>query len=78
MVNVRGEEEAVKLGIVMLAPADCNEIDIETISHVSRMLIERPRFTKLLREGIREGAWKELCNILEEFYKNHNNKLMGA
>jgi mannitol operon transcriptional antiterminator len=78
VVNGKGEEEAVKLGIVMLVPDDCNEIDIETISHVSRMLLERPRFTKSLRDGIREGAYKELCNMLEDFYKIHHNKLMGA
>lgn len=76
--NANGEPEAVKLGIVMLAPEDCDQAALETMSHVSRMLIERPKFTNLLQEGTCEEAWEELCGILEGFYKFHSQRLLGA
>ena len=78
VINGKGIREEAKLGIVMLAPENCSKADMETISYVSRMLIERPAFTRLLRTGSRVEAFKEVSNILEEFYRQKNNNLMGV
>lgn len=67
--NARGEDEKVELGIVILAPEDCNKYFIETISHVNGMLIENPNFIRLLKNGTPEEALEELNNILEGYYK---------
>ncbi len=75
-INGREEEEKVVLGVIMLAPETCNKNFMETISHVSKMLIERPAFTKLLKNGTKDEAFYELSAILEEFYKHKCSKYM--
>ena len=68
-INGRDEVEDIKLGVIMLAPEGCNKNHIEVISYVSKMLIERPSFTKALKFGDKVEAFNELSNILKEFYK---------
>lgn len=68
-INGRGEKEKLHIGVIMLAPEESDKYNIDTISYVSRMLIEREDFTKLLKNGSSEEAAEELSNILEEFYR---------
>jgi mannitol operon transcriptional antiterminator len=75
-VNNRTEKERVELGIVLLAPEDCNKYLLEAISYVSGMLIEKADFVELLKSGTKEEVFNELSNILEGFYKLKYNKLL--
>lgn len=75
-VNGKNQSEEIKLGIIMLAPEDNSENAMETISYLSKMLIERPEFIRILQEGIEQEAAVEVSNILEEFYRSKNNNLM--
>lgn len=68
-LNGRGEQEEIKLGVVMLAPDGCSKYHIEVISYVSKMLIENPGFMHALKNCEREEAESELSNILKDFYK---------
>ena len=76
LVNGRNENERMELAVIMAAPENCDKRFIETISHVSRMLIERPEFTKVLKSKEKEEAFQVLNNILEEFYKIKRSKYM--
>lgn len=72
-INGKNEIEHIKLGIIMLAPEDCNPSHIEVIGYVSKMLIERVDFLKYLMDGDENRAFDELNNILKEFYKQKVN-----
>jgi len=72
-LNSDNEIENVKLGIIMLAPEECNPLSIEVIGHVSKMLIERVDFLKYLKGGDVGYAFGELNDILKEFYKQKVN-----
>jgi mannitol operon transcriptional antiterminator len=74
--NARSEREKLELAIVMIAPENCDKRFIETISFVSRMLLERPEFTRTLKSKTKEEAFQVLNNILEEFYKIKRSKYM--
>ncbi|WP_378956559.1 BglG family transcription antiterminator [Pelosinus sp. sgz500959] len=76
-IKIKGEKEEIKLGIVMIAPENNSEDAMETISYLSKMLIERPDFIKILQESTEQEARVEISNILEEFYRFKNEKLMG-
>ena len=76
LINGRSESEKMELAVIMAAPENCDKRFIETISHVSRMLIERPEFTKILKSREKEEAFQVLNNILEEFYKIKRSKYM--
>lgn len=67
--NAREEDEKVELGVVILAPQDCNKYFIETISYVNGLMIENPRFTTLLKNGTEYEVLYELNDMLEKFYK---------
>jgi mannitol operon transcriptional antiterminator len=75
-VNGKNQNEEVRLGIIMLAPENTEENAMETISYLSRILIERPEFIRVLQEGIEQEAAVEVSNVLEEFYRFKNNNLM--
>ncbi|WP_139906195.1 BglG family transcription antiterminator [Clostridium thermarum] len=74
--NARNEKEKLELAVIMVAPENCDKRFIETISFVSRMLLERPDFTKTLKSKTEEVAFQVLNNILEEFYKIKRSKYM--
>lgn len=76
-INSKKQQEEIKLGIVMIAPENSNQHAIETISYLSKMLIERPDFIKVLQQGVVEKATVEVSNILEEFYRFKNKNIMG-
>ncbi|AIF50494.1 BglG family transcription antiterminator [Pelosinus sp. UFO1] len=77
-MNGKGQKEEVTLGIIMIAPEKSSEHAIETISHLSKMLVERPDFIRLLQEGAEKDAVREVSNVLEEFYWMKNKNLMGV
>lgn len=72
-LNGEGKTENIKLGIIMLAPEECSELQIEVIGYVSKMLIERVDFLKYLKAGDRDYAFNELNDILKEFYRQKVN-----
>ena len=72
-LNGEGVTEDIKIGIILLAPEDCNEAYIEVIGYVSKMLIERVNFLKYLKDGNQDYAFNELNDILKEFYKQKVN-----
>jgi mannitol operon transcriptional antiterminator len=76
-VNGKKQSEAIKLGIIMIAPQNASKNAMETISYLSAMLIERPEFIRVLCQGIEQAAAVEVSNILEEFYRSKHNILMG-
>ena len=67
-INGKGQREEIKMGIIMIAPEDNSGCAMETISHLSQMLIERPDFFRILEQGLQEEAAIEVSNQLEEFY----------
>lgn len=75
-LNGKREREEIKLGIVMIAPENSREDEMETISFLSKMLIERPSFIKVLREGRKDEATGHVSKMLEEFYHLKNKKIM--
>lgn len=76
LVNAKNQDEKMELAVIMAAPENSDKRFIETISYVSRMLIERPKFTGILKQGTKEEAFQVLNNILEEFYKIKRSKYM--
>lgn len=76
-INGKQEKEEIKLGIVMVAPDNSSEDAMETISYLSKMLIERPEFIRVLQGSRSQEARVEVSHILEEFYRFKNKKLMG-
>jgi mannitol operon transcriptional antiterminator len=75
-INGKNESEQLELIVIMLAPENCSKYFIETISYVSRMLVERLEFTDFLKRGIEEKSINILNSILEEFYRSKFNKYM--
>ena len=75
-LNGKTEKEEIKLGIVMIAPENNSEDGMETISYLSKMLIERPDFIKILQGATVQDARVEVSDILEKFYRFKNTKLM--
>ena len=76
-VSGKTQEEEIKMGIVMIAPENNREDAMETISYLSKMLIEKPDFVEILQDGTLQEAKEEVSHILEEFYRFKNKKLMG-
>ena len=74
--NNKTEKEEIKLGIVMIAPENNSEDGMETISYLSKMLIERPEFIRILQESNLQEARVEVSDILETFYRFKNKKLL--
>ncbi|MEG6586351.1 BglG family transcription antiterminator [Dendrosporobacter sp. 1207_IL3150] len=77
LLNGRNELEEAKLGVVMLAPENCTKEGMETISYLSRMLIERAGLLEVLLSGYSE-AISEISNIYQGFYKSKSANLLGG
>lgn len=71
--NSRGKKEAISLVIVMIAPENSKQAYLEVISEVSKMIIDKPNFVELLRENLKDEAYLEISNCLNEFYKYKSN-----
>ena len=76
-LNGKMQKEEITLGVVMIAPENNSEDAMETISYLSKMLIERPDFITILQSSTAQDAEIEVSHILEEFYRFKNKKLMG-
>ncbi len=72
-INGKGEREGINLVIVMLAPENSSQAQLEVISEVSKMIIDRPYFLELLRQGLRDEAYMEISSHLNNFYKCKSN-----
>ncbi|ABR50348.1 transcriptional antiterminator, BglG [Alkaliphilus metalliredigens QYMF] len=72
-LNSRGEEEAIDLVIVMIAPENSKQAYLEVISEVSKMIIDKPNFLVLLRGNAKEEAYLEISNCLNDFYRHKSN-----
>lgn len=68
-INNNGLKEEIKLAIIMLAPEESPQTHIEVISEVSKIIIERPDFLRMLMENMKEEAYIAISNHLNEFYK---------
>ena len=71
--NIKGQKEGVSLAIIMLAPENCRQTDIEVISEVSKMIIDKPSFLKYLRDNHKEEAYSAISNYLNDFYKSKSS-----
>lgn len=76
LINSKNENEKVELAVIMVAPEDCDKCFIETISYVSRMLIDRPEFSNVLKKKTEDEAFEVLNIILQEFYNIKRIKYM--
>ena len=68
--------EIVKTAIVMIAPVESNESEIDTIGHIATVLIDRWSFINLLHEGNEVEIRNEIENIFKEFYKMKFNEMI--
>lgn len=68
--------EKIRTVIVMLAPADSNCYELETIGHISSILLERWGLLELLHEGNQKLIQEELAEIFREFHAKKYRELM--
>ncbi|MCR1898295.1 BglG family transcription antiterminator [Irregularibacter muris] len=68
------EKTGMHLVILMLAPKDSTPIQLEVMGEVSKLIINRPHFLSLLKNGLREEAYVEISNGLKAFYQERINK----
>ncbi len=69
-------EETIKTALVMLAPMDCSRQALETIGHISSILLERWGLIEVLHEGNPSYIHEELTRIFREFYQKRSRELM--
>lgn len=67
--NNRKELENICFAVVMVAPLHASKEPLEVIGEVSRLLIEKSSFLKLIKEGSQQGIYEELSVRLNHFYK---------
>ncbi len=69
-------KQKIDFALVILAPGNSNKYLLETMSHVSGILVEEPDFINVLKNGNRDAAFEHLCGILEDFYKQKNDRFL--
>lgn len=74
--EVDSKNEKIKTAIIMLAPAKVDPYDLETISYISTILLERWGLIEILHEGNKKRIYQELEDIFRDFYKEKYNMLM--
>lgn len=74
--NFAGAAEAPHTALVLLAPANSDKSEIETIGHISALLLERWGFAEILHKGDKAMIYQELIKIFTEFYRRKNKELM--
>lgn len=67
--NNRGELEHICFAVIMVAPLQSDKEPLEVIGEVSRLLIEKSNFLKLIKEGTQQSIYEELSKRLNHFYK---------
>jgi len=71
--NSKEEKEEIYLAIVMLAPEDSQQANLEVVSEVSKMLIDNPKFLMNLKDNLKDEAYLEISNCLNNFYRGKSN-----
>lgn len=61
----------------MLAPKACSREALETIGHISSILMERWGLIEALHEGNPDDIHAELTHIFREFYQKQTQILLG-
>lgn len=67
--NSRGEFENISFAVIMVAPLQSPKEPLEVIGEVSRLLIEKSSFLRLIKEGSKQSIYEELSKRLNHFYK---------
>lgn len=71
--NNSGEKERIKTALIMMTPFDKNRRHLETISEISRCIIDEPRFIDILALGTSEDIYNEVNRILNRFLNSKIN-----
>lgn len=66
-LNSNGDEDRVKTALVMMTPFDKNRRHLETISEISRCMIDESKFIDTLAQGTSEDIYDEVNRILNRF-----------
>ncbi len=66
----------VDVGLVMTVPENSSKYILETLSHISGLIIEKPNFIERMKSGTRDEVITELSSVLEDFYKEKYNKYL--
>ncbi len=69
--------ELLRTAIVMLAPQEASAIELETIGHLSAILLDRWGLINVLHEGSPERIREELVGIFKEFQAQKQKELLG-
>lgn len=69
-------EERIRTAIVMLAPKNCSCYELETIGHISSILLERWGLIEVLHEGDERHIHAELVRIFRTFYEEKQKELL--
>jgi mannitol operon transcriptional antiterminator len=67
--NNRGELENICFAVIMVAPLQTSKEPLEVIGEVSRLLIEKSNFLRIIKEGTKQSIYEELSMRLNHFYK---------
>lgn len=70
--------EKIRTAIVMLAPAAGSCYELETIGHISAILLERWGLIEVLHEGDQKLIKEELTHIFREFHAKKYRELLGG
>lgn len=68
--------EKIRTALVLLAPEECSCYELETIGHISSILLERWGLMEVLHDGDERHIKAELIRIFREFYEERYSELM--
>jgi len=69
--------ELLRTAIVMLAPEDASETELNTIGHISEVLLDRWGLIDILHEGNFTDIRETLVQIFKDFYQQKQREIMG-
>lgn len=68
--------ERVQTALVLLAPQNASDRELETIGYIASILLDRWGLIEVLHEGSRVRIEGELVKLFREFYRNKYKELM--
>ncbi len=68
-VNSRNEQENIDFAVIMIAPLQTAPEPLEVIGEVSRLLIEKSNFLRIIKEDSKQSIYEEISKRLNRFYK---------